>query len=180
MNANEVIATLASRLLGEWLTPTIMWIAAKQQHIIPTTIHASAALLPSKCCRPCCIWVQVISKKFEAVTVHQDRLHAFDGRHAGAQRARCSTAGQLKGQYRPLAGTAAGVLLAQGGTAVGTGIKRRTRVCRALLPATEFLTGVLTPGKNCSRRLAPRTPPLQSLGQLKATAVSMKIANDLR
>jgi fumarate hydratase class II len=55
MNANEVIATLASRVLGEPVNANDHVNCGQSSNdIIPTTIHVSAAWpCTSNCCRPC-------------------------------------------------------------------------------------------------------------------------------
>ena len=73
--------------------------------------------------------------------------------------------------------------LAQGGTAVGTGINAHPRVRRgASARSSRALTGIaFVPSRNYFEALSAQDTAVELSGQLKVIAVSlMKIANDLR
>src|SRR5471030_1328973 len=82
MNANEVIATLASRLLGEQVNPNDHVNCGQSSNdIIPTTIHVSAALALHEQLLPTLVHlVQVIEYKAEQVHHHvkTGRTHLMD------------------------------------------------------------------------------------------------------
>ena len=72
--------------------------------------------------------------------------------------------------------------LAQGGTAVGTGINADPRFGAACCQALARLTGIeFRPNRNYFESLSAQDAAVELSGQLKVVAVSlMKIANDLR
>jgi Fumarase len=72
--------------------------------------------------------------------------------------------------------------LAQGGTAVGTGVNAHPRFAELFSQQLTQLTQVqFTPGKNLFALIGSQDTAVAVSGQLKTTAVSlMKIANDLR
>jgi fumarate hydratase class II len=72
--------------------------------------------------------------------------------------------------------------LAQGGTAVGTGINAHPEFGRRFCAALSELTGVaFVPARNYFEALSAQDTAVELSGQLKVIAVSlMKIANDLR
>lgn len=82
MNANEVIATLASRLLGEAVNPNDHVNCGQSSNdIIPTTIHVSAALVLHEQTLPALLHlVQVIEQKAEEVHpfIKTGRTHLMD------------------------------------------------------------------------------------------------------
>lgn len=177
MNANEVIATLASRLLGEAVNPNDHVNCGQSSNdIIPTTIHVSAALLHL---------VQVIERKAEEVHpfIKTGRTHLMDAMPVRMSQVLNGWAQQLKANIAHLQDLLPSLqALAQGGTAVGTGINAHPEFALRFSQQLSSLTGVqFTPGKNLFALIGSQDTAVAVSGQLKAIAVSlMKIANDLR
>ncbi|MGY2377003.1 class II fumarate hydratase [Pseudomonas sp. SDO524_S393] len=187
MNANEVIATLASRLLGEAVNPNDHVNCGQSSNdIIPTTIHVSAALVLHEQTLPALLHlVQVIERKAEEVHsfVKTGRTHLMDAMPVRMSQVLNGWAQQLKANIGHLQDLLPSLqALAQGGTAVGTGINAHPEFAARFSQQLSSLTGVqFTPGKNLFALIGSQDTAVAVSGQLKAVAVSlMKIANDLR
>jgi fumarate hydratase class II len=187
MNANEVIATLASRLLGEPVNPNDHVNCGQSSNdIIPTTIHVSAALVLHEQTLPALLHlVQVIEHKAEEVHrfVKTGRTHLMDAMPVRMSQVLNGWAQQLKANIGHLQDLLPSLqALAQGGTAVGTGINARPEFAARFSQQLSSLTQVqFTPGKNLFALIGSQDTAVAVSGQLKTTAVSlMKIANDLR
>ena len=187
MNANEVIATLATRLLGEPVNPNDHVNCGQSSNdIIPTTIHVSAALgLHEQLLPALSHLVQVIERK--AIEVHAyvktGRTHLMDAMPVRMSQVLNGWAQQLKANIEHLHNLQPALqALAQGGTAVGTGINAHPQFAALFSQQLSELTGVaFTPGKDLFALIGSQDTAVAVSGQLKATAVSlMKIANDLR
>ncbi|MBL0840871.1 class II fumarate hydratase [Pseudomonas mediterranea] len=187
MNANEVIATLASRLLGETVNPNDHVNCGQSSNdIIPTCIHVSAALALHEQLLPALTHlVRVIERK--AVEVHPyiktGRTHLMDAMPVRLSQVLEGWAQQLKANLDHLQGLLPSLQsLAQGGTAVGTGVNAHPRLAELFSQQLTRLTQVqFTPGKNLFALIGSQDTAVAVSGQLKTTAVSlMKIANDLR
>ncbi|NUT85633.1 class II fumarate hydratase [Pseudomonas corrugata] len=187
MNANEVIATLASRLLGETINPNDHVNCGQSSNdIIPTCIHVSAALALHEQLLPALRHlVQVIEHK--AVEVHPfiktGRTHLMDAMPVRMSQVLEGWAQQLKANLDHLQDLLPSLQsLAQGGTAVGTGVNAHPRFAELFSQQLTRLTHVqFTPGKNLFALIGSQDTAVAVSGQLKTTAVSlMKIANDLR
>ncbi|MGY2399047.1 class II fumarate hydratase [Pseudomonas sp. SDO5271_S396] len=187
MNANEVIATLASRLLGEAVNPNDHVNCGQSSNdIIPTTIHVSAALVLHEQTLPALLHlVQVIERKAEEVHsfVKTGRTHLMDAMPVRMSQVLNGWAQQLKANIGHLQDLLPSLqALAQGGTAVGTGINAHPEFAARFSQQLSSLTGVqFMPGKNLFALIGSQDTAVAVSGQLKAVAVSlMKIANDLR
>jgi len=187
MNANEVIATLASRLLGEAVNPNDHVNCGQSSNdIIPTTIHVSAALVLHEQTLPALLHlVQVIERKAEEVHpfIKTGRTHLMDAMPVRMSQVLNGWAQQLKANIAHLQDLLPSLqALAQGGTAVGTGINAHPEFALRFSQQLSSLTGVqFTPGKNLFALICSQDTAVAVSGQLKAIAVSlMKIANDLR
>jgi fumarate hydratase class II len=187
MNANEVIATLASRLLGEPVNPNDHVNCGQSSNdIIPTTIHVSAALALHEQLLPALVrLVQVIERKAEEVHHHvkTGRTHLMDAMPVRMSQVLNGWAQQLKANIGHLQNLLPSLQsLAQGGTAVGTGINAHPQFAARFSQQLSELTHVqFTPGKDLFALIGSQDTAVAVSGQLKATAVSlMKIANDLR
>ena len=187
MNANEVIATLATRLLGEPVNPNDHVNCGQSSNdIIPTTIHVSAALgLHEQLLPALSHLVQVIERK--AIEVHAyvktGRTHLMDAMPVRMSQVLNGWAQQLKANIDHLHNLQPALQsLAQGGTAVGTGVNAHPQFAAFFSQQLSELTGVaFTPGKDLFALIGSQDTAVAVSGQLKATAVSlMKIANDLR
>ncbi|WP_434602826.1 class II fumarate hydratase [Pseudomonas sp. Z4-7] len=187
MNANEVIATLASRLLGEVVNPNDHVNCGQSSNdIIPTSIHVSAALALHEQLLPALLHlVQVIERKAEEVHpfIKTGRTHLMDAMPVRLSQVLDGWAQQLKANIGHLQDLLPSLQsLAQGGTAVGTGVNAHPRFAELFSQQLTQLTQVqFSPGKNLFALIGSQDTAVAVSGQLKTTAVSlMKIANDLR
>jgi fumarate hydratase class II len=187
MNANEVLATLASRLLGETVNPNDHVNCGQSSNdIIPTTIHVSAALALHEQLLPALKHlIQVIEHKAEQVHpfVKTGRTHLMDAMPVRMSQVLNGWAQQLKANLGHLENLLPALQsLAQGGTAVGTGINAHPEFAARFSQQLSALTQVpFTPGQDLFALIGSQDTAVAVSGQLKAIAVSlMKIANDLR
>ena len=187
MNANEVIATLATRVLGETINPNDHVNCGQSSNdIIPTCIHVSAALgLHERLLPALTHLVEIIERK--ALQVHSHvktgRTHLMDAMPVRMSQVLNGWAQQLKANIGHLQDLQPALKsLAQGGTAVGTGINAHPQFAALFSQQLSALTHVqFTPGENLFALIGSQDTAVSVSGQLKATAVSlMKIANDLR
>ena len=187
MNANEVIATLATRLLGDTVNPNDHVNCGQSSNdIIPTTLHVSAALALHEQLLPALAYlVQVTERK--AGEVHQyvktGRTHLMDAMPVRMSQVLNGWAAQLNANIGHLrAQLPALQSLAQGGTAVGTGINAHPQFALRFSRQLSQLTQLeFVPGHNLFALIGSQDTAVAVSGQLKGTAVSlMKIANDLR
>ncbi|MFF7707027.1 class II fumarate hydratase FumC [Pseudomonas sp. NPDC007930] len=187
MNANEVIATLASRALGEAVNPNDHVNCGQSSNdIIPSTIHISAALALHEHLLPALEHlVGTIEAKAEQVHayVKTGRTHLMDAMPVRMSQVLLGWAAQLRAGIGHLRGVQPALqALAQGGNAVGTGINAHPDFSRLFSEQLHSATGVpFTPGANLFALIGSQDTAVAVSGQLKTLAVSlMKIANDLR
>ncbi|MBA1201801.1 class II fumarate hydratase [Pseudomonas capeferrum] len=187
MNANEVIATLASRVLGDAVNANDHVNCGQSSNdIIPTTIHVSAALALHEQLLPALRHlVQVIDTKAAQVHHHvkTGRTHLMDAMPVRMSQVLGGWSAQIQGAQGHLEMTLPSLQsLAQGGTAVGTGINAHPQFAAGFACQLSRLTGVeFVPGENLFALIGSQDTAVALSGQLKTTAVAlMKIANDLR
>jgi len=187
MNANEVIATLATRVLGESVNANDHVNCGQSSNdIIPTTIHVSAALAIHEHLLPALAHlVQVTEIKAEQVHpfVKTGRTHLMDAMPVRLSQVLNGWSQQLKANVEHLENLLPSLqALAQGGTAVGTGINAHPEFASRFATKLSQLSDVgFVPGKDLFALIGSQDTAVAVSGQLKATAVSlMKIANDLR
>ncbi|MEZ5572652.1 MAG: class II fumarate hydratase [Halioglobus sp.] len=187
MNANEVIATLASRELGLAVHPNDHVNCSQSSNdVIPTAIHVSAELALSHSLGPALHQLaDVIRTREESLVdcIKTGRTHLMDAMPV-------SLAQELSGwrQQLVLAGERIDSCrsqlrqLAQGGTAVGTGINADSQFAeRFCFYLNESCGQTFVPAENYFAAIASQDISVALSGQLKALAVAlMKIANDLR
>jgi fumarate hydratase, class II len=187
MNANEVIATLAGRRLGKKVHPNDQVnMGQSSNDVVPTAIHVSAALLLNERLLPALRHLSSVlelrAREFEE-TVKTGRTHLMDAmpitlaQELGGWRAQID-----KGCARLVAVMPRLLALAQGGTAVGTGINARENFgavfARHLAAETQL---EFVPSHNYFEALSSQDTAVELSGQLKVVAVSLtKISNDLR
>jgi fumarate hydratase class II len=187
MNANEVIATLASRALGRPVHPNDhVNMGQSSNDVIPTTIHVSAALAVRGELAPALerLRAALLARERElGAVVKTGRTHLMDAMPLTLGQELSGWRAQIESGLARLAAVEPRLhALAQGGTAVGTGINAHpqfgARFCRALAE----LTGIgFTPAGNYFEALSCQDTAVELSGALKVIAVSlMKIANDLR
>jgi fumarate hydratase class II len=187
MNANEVIATLASRQLGRAVHPNDHVNCSQSSNdVIPTAIHVSAELALANSLLPALHRLaDVITSREETLagSIKTGRTHLMDAmplslaQELSGWRTQLAQAGQridsCRAQLRQLA---------QGGTAVGTGVNADPQFARRFcFYLSENCGQAFEPAPNYFAALASQDVAVALSGQLKSLAVAlMKIANDLR
>jgi fumarate hydratase class II len=187
MNANEVIARLASRSLGEVVHPNDhVNMGQSSNDVVPTAIHVAAALLLTDQLLPSLSRLsQVLELRADELqdVVKTGRTHLMDampitlGQELGGWRAQTEqNLSRLRDVMPRL------LLLAQGGTAVGTGVNARPEFgalfARQLAARTQL---AFVPNANYFAALSSQDTAVELSGQLKVLSVTlMKISNDLR
>ncbi len=187
MNANEVIATLASRQSGQTVHPNDHVNCSQSSNdVIPTAIHVSAELALANSLMPALHGladVIAVRKADLTETIKTGRTHLMDAmplslaQELSAWRTQLVQAGQRIDACR-----AQLCQLAQGGTAVGTGVNAHPQfAARFCFYLNESCGRTFTPADNFFAALASQDIAVALSGQLKALAVALlKIANDLR
>jgi fumarate hydratase class II len=187
MNANEVIAHLASRRLGRGVHPNDhVNMGQSSNDVIPTTIHVSAALAIRQDLVPAlehaCKVLETKEREIGSV-VTTGRTHLMDAMPVTLGQELSGWRTQLEnGRARLLATEPRLLALAQGGTAVGTGINAHPQFAATFCEELTKLTGIpFVPSRNYFEALSSQDAAVEVSGQLKTVAVSVtKIANDLR
>ena len=187
MNANEVIASLASNKLGEPISANDhVNFGQSSNDVIPSTVHISAALqLNNKLLPALRHLLTTIEAKAETLKGYckTGRTHLMDAMPVRMDQSLLSWAAQIRQNIQHLEALQPAIqTLAQGGTAVGTGINAHPNFARIFSQNLSGLAGVtFTPGDNLFALISSQDTAVALSGQLKTTAVSvMKIANDLR
>ena len=187
MNANEVIAALASRRLKSAVHPNDQVnMSQSSNDSIPTAIHVSAALAVRDKLLPALAHLRDTLAKREpelADTVTTGRTHLMDAMPVTLGQELSGWRTQIEhGMARVRAVEPRLLALAQGGTAVGTGINAHPDFGRRFCEELAGITGVaFVPAANYFEALSAQDTAVELSGQLKVVAVSlMKIANDLR
>lgn len=127
MNANEVIATLATNILGESVSPhDDVNMGQSSNDVIPTAIHVSAAIEVQRNLLPALQHLQgVIIDKASTLEhkIKTGRTHLMDAMPIRMSQELSGWAAQIAQAIRGLEFSCLALYgLAQGGTAVGTGI----------------------------------------------------------
>ncbi|MGH1427152.1 MAG: class II fumarate hydratase [Arenicella sp.] len=187
MNVNEVIATLASQRMGAAINPNDhVNFGQSSNDVIPTAIHVSAALeLENKLLPALEHMATTIEKKAADIGVYckTGRTHLMDAMPVTLDQPLLGWSAQIRSNIHHLRALQPSLhSLAQGGTAVGTGINAHGdfshEFCQFLSESTHIS---FTPATNYFALISSQDTAVALSGQLKATAVSvMKIANDLR
>ncbi len=187
MNANEVIAHLASRRLGAPVHANDhVNMGQSSNDVIPTAIHVSAALLVGEALLPALQHLAETLGRRErelAGVVKTGRTHLMDAMPVTFGQELSGWRTQIEHGMARIAATAPRLhALAQGGTAVGTGINADPRFGGAFAAELARVTGVpFTTSVNYFESLSCQDAAVELSGALKGVAVSlMKIANDLR
>ncbi|SFU31603.1 class II fumarate hydratase [Halomonas korlensis] len=186
MNVNEVIAHLATREGQDVGANDHVNMGQSSNDVVPTAIHLSAALAVQSRLRPALVHLrQTIDARAVELdgVVKTGRTHLMD--------AMPLRLGQELGGWSSQIGQAIERLdsamvrlcrLAQGGTAVGTGINAHPEFAERMARDLSDQTGLaLTPNDSFFASLGSQDAAVELSGQLKGLAcVVMKIANDLR
>ncbi len=187
MNANEVLASLASTIYGEPVNPNDHINCGQSSNdIIPSSIHISAALVLHENLMPALRKLEsAIRTKAQSLDhcVKTGRTHLMDAMPVRLSQSLNSWADQIAQNLNHLQQLQPSIQsLALGGTAVGTGINAHPDFAAGFNRALSAKTGItFTPAKNFFTHIGSQDIAVALSGQLKTTAVSiMKIANDLR
>ena len=187
MNANEVIARLASSESGLAIHPNDHVNHGQSSNdVIPTAIHVSAALGVREVLLPALehLAATLRSRATElAKTVKTGRTHLMDAMPIRMDQEIGAWATQVeRGMSRIQSTMPHCEQLAQGGTAVGTGVNAHPEFGARFADRLADVTGIeFRPSPDYCESLASQDVAVEVSGQLKVLAVSfMKIANDLR
>ena len=187
MNANEVIACLASQKFKRGISANDhVNFGQSSNDVIPSAIHVSAALeLRNKLLPALWYLTDVIEAKALSLAGYckTGRTHLMDAMPVRLDQSLNGWAQQVRQNiYHLQALQPALQALAQGGTAVGTGVNAHPDFAVGFNQCLLELTGIeFTVADNFFTLISSQDTAVSLSGQLKATAVSvMKIANDLR
>ncbi|ELV8694705.1 class II fumarate hydratase [Vibrio fluvialis] len=187
MNANEVIATLASQHLHSTVSPNDhVNMGQSSNDVVPTAIQVSCTLEVEQRLLPALehLSTQLAAKKQSlANVVKTGRTHLMDAMPITFEQELGGWQAQIDHARNSIVHTMKAVkALAQGGTAVGTGINADPRFAAAFADNLSQATRLsFVPSENFFFNLSSQDAIVGLSGQLKTAAVAMmKIANDLR
>ncbi|MFK5912895.1 MAG: class II fumarate hydratase [Woeseiaceae bacterium] len=187
MNANEVIAHIATELLGEQVHPNDhINMSQSSNDVIPTTIHVSACLEINEQLQPAVKHlIETLHQRIVELdkTVKTGRTHLMDAMPITLGQELQAWKDQLSDNLERIDHSLTRLsALPQGGTAVGTGINAHADFAKEFSNAITNTTSVaFKPMKNLFVGLASQDSAVEMSGQLKTLAVTlMKISNDLR
>ena len=187
MNANEVIANLASQEAGDTVHPNDhVNMSQSSNDVIPTTIHVSAALSCHQQLIPAINHlISAIDQKAESLEdiVTTGRTHLMDAMPVSLGQELSGWSAQLQSALSHIKHTLPEIhQLAIGGTAVGTGINADESFGALVAAQLSNSTGLsFKVANNRFASLSSQDAAVALSGQLKTLATAlMKIANDLR
>ena len=189
MNANEVIANLATKFSGISIDPNDdVNMSQSSNDVIPTAIKVSAFLDISIKLYPALDkLISTIEVKANSIkgSVKTGRTHLMDAMPIDFSQELNAWSSQLKNSRDTLSFLEKRLLdLPQGGTAVGTGINAHARFSKVFAKELSKLVGKsfkAKPSDDFFQELSAQDTAVQVSGELKNLAVIlMKISNDLR
>lgn len=187
MNINEVIATLATQQIKQSVNANDHVNCGQSSNdVIPTAIHVSACLAVDQQLLPALHQLQAAIAEREnelSGQVKTGRTHLMDAMPISFAQELSGWRAQLELAQQRIMDTRQRLChIAQGGTAVGTGINAAKGFSVVFAATLSGLTAVeFAPADNLFSALSSQDTAVELSGQLKALAVSlMKIANDLR
>ncbi|MGH8976474.1 MAG: class II fumarate hydratase [Acidimicrobiia bacterium] len=187
MNANEVIARLASTALGEAVHPNDAVNASQSSNdVFPSAVHLAAAIAITDDLVPVLErLVKVLRRKQRefAKVVKSGRTHLMDATPVTLGQEFGGYAAQIEDGIARLQDTLPRLCaLPLGGTAVGTGINAPKRFAKLVIEQLAARTGLpLTEARDHFAAQGARDALVETSGQLRTLAVSLfKIANDIR
>jgi fumarate hydratase class II len=187
MNANEVIARLASAELGETVHPNDHVNCSQSSNdVIPTAIHVSASLALDSHLLPALQQLKAAIAARESELgglVKTGRTHLMDAMPLRFAQELSGWRAQLSLAQQRIDDTQQRLCrIAQGGTAVGTGINADADFAELFAGHLTELSGLsFAPTDNFFAALSSQDTAVELSGQLRVLAVAlMKIANDLR
>ncbi len=187
MNANEVIATLASRESGMQVHPNDhVNMGQSSNDVFPAAIHVAASLLVNESLMPALDKLQASLERRRSELdrmVKTGRTHLMDAMPVTMGQEISGWQDQISRAKNQIQNTATALLdLPLGGTAVGTGINTPENFGEECAKALQSSTGLSFKARdNFFSGLSSQDDAVALSGQLKTLAVAMmKIANDLR
>jgi fumarate hydratase class II len=187
MNVNEVVAHLASESLGRPVHPNDhVNMCQSSNDVIPSAIHVSAMLACRNQLMPAldalCDTLGAKERAWASV-LKTGRTHLMDampmtlGQEVSGWRAQIDNAIERLGASEPRL-----LALAQGGTAIGTGINAHEEFPARFIAELRALTSLpFETAPNYFAAMGTQDAAVELSGQLRTLAVTlMKIANDLR
>ena len=187
MNANEVIANIASKLAKIEISPNDdVNMSQSSNDVIPTAIKISAHMDLSKKLMPALeLLIKTIDEKAKTLegTIKTGRTHLMDAMPIDFSEELQAWSSQLSSSKEMLQVLEKKFLeLPQGGTAVGSGINAHKQFAKYFTQEMSKLSGSkCTVSKNFYHELSAQDASVQLSGELKNLAVMlMKISNDLR
>lgn len=187
MNANEVLANLATKALGKKVHPNDhINMSQSSNDVIPTAIHLSAYISLAEDLLPALRHLhQALVDKAAQVDhiVKTGRTHLMDAMPVRLGQEVGGWASQIAHGIQRIEATLPRLAeLTQGGTAVGTGINAHPEFGKRIAAKLAEMTKLpLVTSSNYFEGLSAQDAAVEVSGQLKVVAVSlMKISNDLR
>ena len=187
MNVNEVLANLAGQIAGTKISANDhVNMGQSSNDVIPTAIHVSAAIECQQCLLPALTHLaKTIENKAATLegTTKTGRTHLMDAMPVRMSQELGAWALQIRnGIDRINAALTRVYKLAQGGTAVGTGINSHPEFADRFATVIGAQTGLpFQANDSFFESLSAQDAMVELSGQMKVIAVSlMKIANDLR
>ena len=187
MNANEVMSHVATAALGKEVHPNDhVNMSQSSNDVIPTCVHVSAALAIHQQLLPALRHLSAtLEKKADATrdVVKTGRTHLMDAMPVTLGQELDGWRSQIEHAIERLNDTMQRLTaLAQGGTAVGTGINAHPKFGGKVAVLLAERTGVgFKAAVNQFESLSTQDAAVETSGQLRVLAVSLtKIANDLR
>lgn len=187
MNANEVIATLATERLGRAVHPNDHVNASQSSNdVFPSSIHIAATAAVTADLVPA---LEHLASALErkaaefAAVVKSGRTHLMDATPVTLGQEFGGYAAQMRhGVERLRSALPRLAELPLGGTAVGTGINTPPGFSAAVIAEVAAATGLpLTEARDHFEAQGARDALVETSGQLRTVAVSLtKICNDLR
>ena len=187
MNVNEVLAHLAKQQSGLTVGANDhVNMSQSSNDVIPTAIHLSALLEIQNHLLPALRHLRdAIQRKSQTVVdiVKTGRTHLMDALPIGLSQEMSGWSAQIDQCCERIESSLPRLAqLAQGGTAVGTGLNAHEQFAELFARRLSTETGIaLQPADNPFAAIASQDTAVEVSGQLKTSAVAlMKIANDLR
>ena len=187
MNANEVISHLATESMGDSVHPNDhVNMSQSSNDVIPTCVHVSAAIAIQDQLLPALRHLSgVLENKADEVRdiVKTGRTHLMDAMPVTLGQELDGWRSQIDHGIERLNDTMKRLTaLAQGGTAVGTGINAHPKFGEKVAVLLSEKTGIeFTSAASKFEALSSQDAAVEASGQLRVLAVSLtKISNDLR
>ena len=187
MNANEVIANLASKKLGEAVSPNDdVNMSQSSNDTIPTAICISALLDMEELLMPGLdTLIKEIDEKAKKLkgTIKTGRTHLMDAMPIDFAQELSGWSAQLKSCKSAIVSANKRMMeIPQGGTAIGTGVNSHKNFSKNFCEALDKVFGLkVKPASNLFQGLSSQDNAAELSSALKnLSLVLMKICNDLR